>query len=1186
LQLREAGEGMADFILRTGRAAAAFVLIGLGGVRGALVQWDFNGDLSPTAGSGSLAAEACAPADQPEVTFETVSIEGRQAQVAHFSRGTYFRAVHNLPSNGGGAYVNRYTVLMDVMFPDRSPSGGWAALLQTNLNNSNDGDWFVNPAGGVGISGNYGGAVPEGEWHRLVLVVDLVAGTFTSYVDGEKVQQNSGLDLDGRFSLYAQDDPNGNPPVVLFFADENSENAEGYVNSIQIRDSALTDEAVAALGGPEAEGIPLQIEPAREGLIARWTFEQRYISGRTIMDRSGERHGLIHGDLQLEADPPCMVFDGESNYVSFEGTADPENLPVRKITVEAWVSLQSMVPWGGILGYFQDNGDFEKGWVLGYRDSNFSMAVSTGGEMTYLTGNTTIVPGRWYHVAGTYDGISLKLYVDGRLDAVTSRRRGDIDYAAARLTLGAYRDDDELFPLHGRIHEIRLYDKALSSQEILSDYESKRDLFPSGLQIAVGPFVRFVGPHSALFTWETNEPCASIVEYGTDKLLGTRVEDPRPVKVHRVTVNGLKPRTPYFYRIYGDDGLASKLYEFSTEFNYTKIDISQSPSPYQPDDLTELYEAAAQAIIESTGITKGYCLDYGCGIGRLAFELAKRSELTVLGVTDSSEDAAQARRLLKEAGVYGARITIHKRSDLSSLPYTANCFNLIVSDAAVSQGKLPGSAAEVTRLLRPAGGTALIGEGPIRAGKLSREALEQWAASSSLPYEIVTEGGALWLRIARGPLQGAGSWTHMYGDPGQTASSGDMLVSGASMKIQWFGRPGPRGMIDRQSRNQSPLWAGGRLYIPGDNRIFALDGYNGTVLWTLEIPDLNRVNIPRDTGYLCADEDCLYAAVKDACWKIDGRTGELVGVFPVDPTPGNSKMSWGYVAVVGDFLFGSAVKPGSHYTEFKGQKYWYDATSGGFGTAQVVSDSLFALRKEDGGRQWTYSGGVILNSSIAAGGGRIYFVECRDASLKAEDTGRIGSTRLWENQYLVALDIATGGKIWEKAVSFPHQPTPIVFYLCYRNEKLIVSMTTNRYHLFAFSAEDGSEMWSATHSWIRDHHGGHMYHPILIEDMVIVEPRVYGLSDGRVRISSLPARGGCSTMSAAGRTVHYVNWDYHNGSFYFWDVDSGRRTKRAGSRSSCWLSIISGGGMIFAPTASSGCTCRYPLQTSIGYRSW
>ena len=171
-------------------------------------------------------------------------------------------------------------------------------------------------------------------------------------------------------------------------------------------------------------------------------------------------------------------------------------------------------------------------------------------------------------------------------------------------------------------------------------------------------------------------------------------------------------------------------------------------------------------------------------------------------------------------------------------------------------------------------------------------------------------------------------------------------------------------------------------------------------------------------------------------------------------------------------------------------------------------------------------------------------------------------------------------------VSFRSAPVPLAFYMSYSEERLVAVVSTNRYDLVSFSATDGSELWSASHSWNRSHHGGHMYHPVILRDMVIVEPRAYDIFDGSVVMRGLPSRGGCSTMSAASDTVIYVDWDYHNGGFGFWDLETDVRTEFAGSRSSCWISVISGGGMVLSPTASSGCVCRYPLQTSIGYGSW
>jgi 3',5'-cyclic AMP phosphodiesterase CpdA len=136
------------------------------------------------------------------------------------------------------------------MFPTR-PSG-WAALWQTDPANVDDGDWFINTSQGLGISGNYGGIVADGTWNRLALVVDNVAGTFTSFVNGTQVQQNSGLTLDGRWSA---------GPVALLFADENQENAGGFVNSVQLRAGALSATDIAALGGASAFGIPTPAAP-------------------------------------------------------------------------------------------------------------------------------------------------------------------------------------------------------------------------------------------------------------------------------------------------------------------------------------------------------------------------------------------------------------------------------------------------------------------------------------------------------------------------------------------------------------------------------------------------------------------------------------------------------------------------------------------------------------------------------------------------------------------------------------------------------------------------------------------------------------------------------------------------------------------------------------------------------------
>ena len=88
------------------------------------------------------------------------------------------------------------------------------------------------------------------------------------------------------------------------------------------------------------------------------------------------------------------------------------------------MSINTTTRWGGIIGTIQDNGDAEQGWLLGYDEDSFTFALASdgsddgNGRLTYLDGTTPIETGRWYHVAGIYDGTTMRLYVNGLLQNV------------------------------------------------------------------------------------------------------------------------------------------------------------------------------------------------------------------------------------------------------------------------------------------------------------------------------------------------------------------------------------------------------------------------------------------------------------------------------------------------------------------------------------------------------------------------------------------------------------------------------------------------------------------------------------------------------------------------------------------------------------------------------------------------
>src|SRR6185503_2628173 len=143
--------------------------------------------------------------------------------------------------------------------------------------------------------------------------------------------------------------------------------------------------------------------------------------------------------------------------------------------------------------------------------------------------------------------------------------------------------------------------------------------------------------------------------------------------------------------------------------------------------------AAATEILQKSGIADGICVDLACGDGALSYELARRSKLQILAIEADAEKVALARSRLDAAGLYGVRVTVHQ-ADPATLPrYIAN---LVVSGSGAA------SAEAVARVQRPYGGVAIVG------GKMS----------------------------VRGPLEGAGTWTHGYANPAGTGCSEDTLV--------------------------------------------------------------------------------------------------------------------------------------------------------------------------------------------------------------------------------------------------------------------------------------------------------------------------------------------------------------------------------------------------------------------------
>ncbi|MBR8535158.1 T9SS type A sorting domain-containing protein [Carboxylicivirga sediminis] len=107
--------------------------------------------------------------------------------------------------------------------------------------------------------------------------------------------------------------------------------------------------------------------------------------------------------------------------------------------------------------------------------NKFTFYVATGNVIraeivgNFVLGTTTVTDGAWHHVAVTFDGATVKLYVDGVEDA--SKAWADVNTLARDpqefyIAHDAVYQDTPRFWFNGNMSDFRLYDIALSAQEI------------------------------------------------------------------------------------------------------------------------------------------------------------------------------------------------------------------------------------------------------------------------------------------------------------------------------------------------------------------------------------------------------------------------------------------------------------------------------------------------------------------------------------------------------------------------------------------------------------------------------------------------------------------------------------------------------------------------------------------------
>ena len=557
------------------------------------------------------------------------------------------------------------------------------------------------------------------------------------------------------------------------------------------------------------------------------------------------------------------------------------------------------------------------------------------------------------------------------------------------------------------------------------------------------------------------------------------------------------------------------------------------------------YARAAAEILRKAGVSDGFCLDVGCGDGQLALELARCSRLQVIGIEDDAAKVQQARRRLAAAGVYGSRVSIHQ-GNLSQATYPKYFADLVVSSRQLAEPTATVDLEAVRHLQRPYGGVTCLG--PLGELEVNR----------------------------RGPLEGAGLWTHQNSDAANTLCSADELVRGP-LEVSWY-RDGVLEIPDRHAQSPAPLFDRGFLVVEGVHGVCTLDAYSGRTRWVYPIPDIladwdgvhHDVGVGDTGSNFCLGDDAVFVRTGRRCLKIDLATGNKVAEFQTPVDSASLHGDWGYVACVDGILYGSVLNHEHTVSpRYEGIRL------------RPESVLFFAMDSDTQDLLWQYKPKhSIRNNAIAIAGGSVYLIDRQlvmaDRITEPKPDGKAGpllSPGEHPGGTLISFNSRTGSVLWQEneeifgtqlAVSSEHGVVLMHYQAVKHGFFKLPSEIGGR--MAAFDAKSGRRLW--------DRAAEFKTRPLINDNVIYAEGGAWNLASGQPVVWNFQRSYGCGQIAGSRHMMLF-----RSATLGYLDLSRDVGTENFGGiRAGCWFNAVPAGGLVLVPDGSSKCACSYQMQ--------
>ena len=193
-------------------------------------------------------------------------------------------------------------------------------------------------------------------------------------------------------------------------------------------------------------------------------------TGTIVTDTIGNLIGTVSGASFNTINEGIFEFDGTDDSINF---GDILSSPT-SLSIFAWVNTADNSEFPIVVKGIGSTGTREYSLYVFTTKIMGTVADESAGDVDHLLGSTTISENEWLNVGMSWDGFTLRVYLNGEIDGSAATSVTEIENLSAPLYIG--RDMSPDFA-NGKIANAQIYNRALSASEVLQNYNALKDRF-------------------------------------------------------------------------------------------------------------------------------------------------------------------------------------------------------------------------------------------------------------------------------------------------------------------------------------------------------------------------------------------------------------------------------------------------------------------------------------------------------------------------------------------------------------------------------------------------------------------------------------------------------------------------------------------------------------------------------------